>query len=270
MAASGTQPRIGTRVNTHNTFTPLCCDLDALSTLRHPDDAASSRSEIDQRKFELMCTRQKQAQILHESGGHRNARDTFRDLEAAGVPVRHLERDILAHKCKWCESNFGRKSYHCQKARRQGEDLEISTIIDPINPKTMLTETLAKIHKVTSAPDHPAWKDTDVIKGASVGPLTADTAKDVAKLQAFSQILQPDLRIPAEDEVSTCLPAGTDLRIDWAGAYSLGRHGERYFLLVVDKGTEYLANLNTKTRQSPVDLLGVCVLSLKPCLEPAS
>ena len=47
-------------------------------------------------------------------------------------------------------------------------------------------------------------------------------------------------------------PAGTDLRIDWADACSLGRHGERYFLLVVDKGTEYLANFNSKTRQNPV------------------
>ena len=52
-----------------------------------------------------------------------------------------------------------------------------------------------------------------------------------------------------------CSPAGTDLRIDWADACSLGRNGERYFLLVVDKDTEYLANFNTKSRHNPVDLL---------------
>ncbi len=43
--------------------------------------------------------------------------------------------------------------------------------------------------------------------------------------------------------------------IDWADACSLGRNGERCFLLIIDKGTEYLANFNTKTRQSPVALL---------------
>jgi hypothetical protein len=45
------------------------------------------------------------------------------------------------------------------------------------------------------------------------------------------------------------------LRIDWADACSLACNGERYFLLVVDKDTEYLANFNTKSRHNPVDLL---------------
>jgi len=138
-----------------------------------------------------MCSRQKQAQILHESGGHRNARDTYRDLEAAGEKVHHLKRYILAHQCKWCQSNLGRKTYHCQKARQPGGDLEISTIVDPQNPKTMLTETLAKIHQVTTAPDHPAWfkaKDTNAVPS---GPLSAHLAQDMAKLKAFSQTLLP-------------------------------------------------------------------------------
>jgi hypothetical protein len=167
-------------LNTHNSFTPLYCDHEALSLLSIPDAATSSHSEIDQRKFELMCTishtRQKQSQILHESDGHRNARDTFRDLEATGVPVHHLKRYILAHKYKWCESNLGRKSYYCQKARQPGGDLEMLTIIDPLNPKIKLTETLANIHQVTSAPDHPAWKLTMAIEGDSFGALAIDTA----------------------------------------------------------------------------------------------
>jgi hypothetical protein len=57
------------------------------------------------------------------------------------------------------------------------------------------------------------------------------------------------------DSRPNCSPAGTDLRIDWADACSLGRNGERYFLLVVDKDTKYLANFNTKSRYNPVDLL---------------
>jgi hypothetical protein len=49
--------------------------------------------------------------------------------------------------------------------------------------------------------------------------------------------------------------AGTDLRIDWADAASLGHDGEQYFLVIVDKGTEHVVTYNTKTRSDPVDLL---------------
>ena len=114
-------------LDTRNSFTPLNRGPAALSLTCIPE-TTSVRSDLDQRKFELMCSRQKQAQILHESGGHRNARDTYRDLEAAGMKVHHLKKYILGHQCKWCQANLGRKAYHCQKARQPGGDLEISTI----------------------------------------------------------------------------------------------------------------------------------------------
>ena len=253
-------------IDTRNSFTPLSRAHAALSLTCIPEITTSVRSDMDQHKFELMCSRQKQAQILHESGGHRNARDTYRDLEAAGMKVHHLKKYILGHQCKWCQANLGRKAYHCQKARQPGGDLEISTIVDPLNPKIMLTETLAKIHQITIAPDHPAWsmegrrneacETVKVTKRLPLGPLEAHTLTDVTKLKAFAQILLPDSTVaPEEPSVQNHSPAGTDLRIDWADACSLGRNGERYFLLVIDKGTEYLANFNTKTRQSPVALL---------------
>jgi hypothetical protein len=130
----------------------------------------------------------------------------------------------------------------------------------------MLTETLAKIHQITIAPDHPAWsmegcrkeacETVKVTKRLPLGPLEAHTLTDVTQLKAFAQILLPDsTAAPGEPSVQNHSPAGTDLRIDWADACSFGRNGERYFLLVIDKGTEYLANFNTKTRQSPVALL---------------
>ena len=87
------------------------------------------------------------------------------------------------------------------------------------------------------------------------GPLSAHLAQDMAKLKAFSQTLLPDPVTGPDDCGTHHSPAGTDLRIDWADTCSLGRHGERYFLLVVEKGTEYLANFNSKTPQNPVDLL---------------
>jgi len=52
-------------------------------------------------------------------------------------------------------------------------------------------------------------------------------------------------------------PPGTDLRMDWGDACSLGCLPDlnRYFLLVVDKGTEYFVSFPTKTRSSPLALL---------------
>jgi hypothetical protein len=69
-------------------------------------------------------------------------------------------------------------------------------------------------------------------------------AQDMKKLKAFSQTLLPDPATDPDDCGTHHSPACTDLRIDWADACSLGRHGELYFFLVVDKGTEYLANYN--------------------------
>jgi len=52
-------------------------------------------------------------------------------------------------------------------------------------------------------------------------------------------------------------PPGTDLRMDWGDACSLGCVPDlnRYFLLVMDKGTEYFVSFPTKTRASPLALL---------------
>jgi hypothetical protein len=50
-------------------------------------------------------------------------------------------------------------------------------------------------------------------------------------------------------------PAYTDLRMGWGDACSLGRNGVQYFLLLVDKNTEYYVTFNTPTRDTPVALL---------------
>ena len=118
----------------------------------------------------------------------------MKDLKAAGIPIKHLQRYLHAHRCKYCEANLGRASYYCTSAKQPGGDeLLLSTIVDPLSPHMRITQTLANEHQVTSAPP---------------------------------------------EGTANCSPAGTDLRIDWADACSLGRNGERYFLLVVDKDTE--------------------------------
>ena len=42
--------------------------------------------------------------------------------------------------------------------------------------------------------------------------------------------------------------------MDYADACHIGRSGNRYFLLFVDKTTEYVQNYNTKTRSNPTPL----------------
>jgi len=52
-------------------------------------------------------------------------------------------------------------------------------------------------------------------------------------------------------------PPGTDLRMDWGNACNLGCLADlnRYFLLVMDKVTEYFVSSPNKTRASPLALL---------------
>jgi hypothetical protein len=97
----------------------------------------STRNEGDQRKFEIMCRRQKEAAILHESYGHRNPTSLVKDLKAAGIPIKHLQRYLHAHRCKYCEANLGRASYYCKSAKQPGgNELVLSTIVDPLTPNT--------------------------------------------------------------------------------------------------------------------------------------
>jgi hypothetical protein len=42
-----------------------------------------------------------------------------------------------------------------------------------------------------------------------------------------------------------------DVRMDYADACHIGRSGNRFFLLFVDKTTEYVQNYNTRTRSNP-------------------
>jgi hypothetical protein len=109
-------------IDTHNSFAALNNYCSTMSLLDCPDEESnpSTRSEAKQRRFELMCSRQNQAQILHEFGGNRNARDTYRDLEAAGVKVHHLKRYILAHQCKWCQSNWAERHTITRRPVNQG------------------------------------------------------------------------------------------------------------------------------------------------------
>jgi hypothetical protein len=55
--------------------------------------------------------------------------------------------------------------------------------------------------------------------------------------------------------VSTFVEPILDVRADFADSCQIGRQGDRWFLLIVDKTTEYVSLYNTKTRSNPLALL---------------
>jgi hypothetical protein len=55
--------------------------------------------------------------------------------------------------------------------------------------------------------------------------------------------------------VSTFVEPILDVRADFADSCQIGRSGDRWFLLMVDKTTEYVSLYNTKTRSNPLALL---------------
>jgi hypothetical protein len=179
-----------------------------------PSDNArkSTRNEEDQRKFELMCRRQKEAAILHESYGHRNPTSLVKDLKAAGISIKHLQRYLHALTCKYCDANLGRASYYCKSAKQSGGDeLVLSTIVDPLSPNMLITQTLANEHEVTSAP--LAGSMLRPFKSVmQQGPLATELADNIASLE--DTLAQSNA---IGDSRPNCSPAGTDLRCESTG-----------------------------------------------------
>ena len=108
-----------------------------------------ARSEENQRKFEFMCKRQQEAATLHDGSGHRNPTSLVHDLKKTGIPLKHLQRYIHAHRCKYCDANLGRAAYQCQTAKQNGGGLHHC---GPITPRTTIKKTLADKDEITSAP----------------------------------------------------------------------------------------------------------------------
>ena len=225
------------------------------------NDHCGRKSEADQRKFELMLSREKEVQVLHESHGHPHNKALYDDLIAAGVEVRHLQRYIMKHKCKFCTAARGKRSYKITKKTNSGS-LILTPLVNSENPDITITESLA--HLFPSVVQEKPKSTPSVLTEYLHNSLLAFTEQNAAALNAAG------VSCVFTDNLATITPTGppppatlwpplgepgSDLRMDWADSCSLGRHGERYFLLVVDKGTEYYVNFNTKRRESPVDLL---------------
>jgi len=62
-----------------------------------------------QQRFELMCRNRKVAITLHQARGHPNNCALSLNLEARGLPYKHLKRYILAVSCEACQAAIGKR-----------------------------------------------------------------------------------------------------------------------------------------------------------------
>jgi len=224
-----------------------------------------------QQRYELMLQRREMAGIYHTSDGHCNNRQTVFNLQAKGIECNHLKRYILAHRCDACDAAPGRR-YHKVKAKHKTKsisktaapvatdiaqafdlqnplaeqlDLEFSTVTDAIEPTVTITESLAHLFQHTSK-NSSEYPDITQMRNMS------DTAKHPT---------HPGIGEGAMTSTNTSTPLfsppGTDFRMDWGDACSLGclPNVNQYLILVMDKGTEYFVSFPTKTRASPLALL---------------
>ena len=125
-----------------------------------------------------------------------------------------------------------------------------------------ITESLARFFEHTALANEFDYL-TLAATNPNQGPCAHDCADSLRNLEDILSATTDTVTQPVpvtEKEIESTLepsPPGTDLRIDWADACSLGRspYLDRYFLLILDKGTEYWATYPTKTRSSPLVLL---------------
>jgi len=190
----------------------------------------------------------------------------------------------LAHRCDACEAAPGRRHHKVtatKKAKRKAKsnlktaapvaivtapafdsqnplveqlDLEFSTITDATDPSVSITESLARLFQHTSknASDYTGITHLRNMSGTS-----KDTANSGIREGVTASIGSEGTVVNTNTTTPLSSPPGTDLRMDWGDACSLGCLPDlnRYFLLVMDKGTEYFVSFPTKTRASPLTLL---------------
>ena len=162
---------IEVRVSHENSFSALGDDFDNSDEAYVPEFLSQERvAGRLQQRFEVMCKHRQEAMNAHRGNGHPNNRQLLLNMEAAGVPYKHLKRYILALNCDSCAAATGRRHNKVstvrveaaqakrrlkaqrklaaqQKATSKQTDtveLEISPITDAQNPKMTITESLAR------------------------------------------------------------------------------------------------------------------------------
>jgi len=197
--------------------------------------------------------------------------------QAKGIECNYLKRYILAHRGNACDAAPGRRHHKVtatKKAKREAKsiskteapvatviapafdsqnplaeqlDLQFSIITDAFDRTVTITESLTRLFQHTSKnpSDYP-----DITQMRNMSGIAQNSADSGIGEGATASIGSEGPTANANTTTPLFSPPGTDLRMDWGHACSLGCLTDlnRYFLLVMDKGTEYFVSSPTKTR----------------------
>jgi len=187
--------------------------------------------------------------------------------------VRCLRRSTGAHKVKATkkakrtaksiaktaapEATVIAPAFDSQTALAEQLDLEFSTITDAIDPTVTITESLARLFQHTSKNPSDYPEITRMRNMSGTAKDTANSGFGQSATASIESIGSEGATVSSDTRTPLFSPPGTDLRMDWGDACSLGclPDLDRYFLLVMDKGTEYFVSFPTQTRESPHALL---------------
>ena len=148
-----------------------------------------------------------------------------------GVSVQYLLPYILSHKCNTCTTNLGQCGYLLKSTT---PPITLDKDVD-----TTPTPLLPVVSVLTPAPM------TDVCVITTQSDLMTDSTFTLSSPE--TQLLQT--------LVSDLVEPILDVRVDFVDTCQIDRSGNRWFLLFVDKKTEYVSIYNTKTRSNPLALL---------------
>jgi len=99
-----------TDVSTCNSFAGLPDIFDHDDEAHLLDFLSTERVEaLMQSRLELICRNRKEAITTHRAHGHPNNRTLLLNLEAAGLPYKHLKHYILAISCDACRAAIGKR-----------------------------------------------------------------------------------------------------------------------------------------------------------------
>jgi len=225
---------------------------------------------------------EKEAMRLHCAFGHCSDKKLLLSLENHNIPHRHLRKYISGLTCQACLLSLGHQQYHTLKSTVSSSkqlavnssDLsgnrskfEISTLVPTADTMSvsaaLFNDLLASKHadmpiSILSFPTQAELSHARVKqKQVALDTLHGSAADDpsIVKLKVYKQELNEFIEMAEAidtqpSEGITTFQQAHELRADWADATSLAWDGSQYYLMIVEKNTEYYAASTSKDRSA--------------------
>jgi hypothetical protein len=173
-------------------------------------EEVSPFSERELKALKIQAARKVLVKTWHDSLGHLHSGNLSHSLKKMGIPTQHLTNIISNYQCNACDANMGRRGYLLKKPP--------VPVLWPVASDTLATSPVSAPVPTTPTPT------------ISPGSITSILDPDPSPLEQDINFWK-SLTTPPD------LPT-LDVRMDYVDACHIGRSGNRYFLLFVDKTTE--------------------------------